>query len=152
MREARQRFVVLQQHFLRLLERRLFRQKFAEQQHDVRHDDDGNDERDRRPLRHERQMAREQRREQHARRDAREDAHERDADLRHGERVLRLVQDRERGARVLGVLALVLGEALEPALVAFHERRLDEGKETVEQEKKNDQNEQQARFRTVQCV
>ena len=151
-REARQRLVMLEQHFLRLLERRLLRQKFAEQQHDVRHDDNGNDERDDCGVRQECEMAREQRREQHAGRDAGEDAHERDADLRDGQRVLGRFEDRERGARILGVVAVIVSEAFEPALVAFHERRLDEREKTVEQEQENNQDEQNARFRTVQIV
>ena len=95
-------------------------------------------------------MAREERREQHARGDAEQDAHERDANLRDRECILRRIENRERGARVLGVVAFFIGEAFEAALVPLHERRFDEREKAVEQQQKNDQDEQNARFRTVQ--
>ena len=147
-REAMERAVVVQQDLLRFLHGGLFRQELAEEQHDVRHEHDGEREREHRRVRQKRREQRtHERREQGPARRAEQHAHERDADLRDGERVLRLLEDRERRG---GVLAALVGEPLEAAPVALHERCLDEGEKAVEQEQDDNQHQQQAGLGTTQ--
>ena len=77
-------------------------------------------------MRQKRHVARKERREQHAGSDTEQDAHKRDADLRDRERILWRIEDGERGARIFGVVAFLIGEAFEAALVSLHQRRFDE--------------------------